>query len=472
MSASTTSQPAAPSGADFVRIGLAGPRSRADLAVPAAVPLARLMPALLGHAGEDPGTDGGVRHGGWIMRRTDGTRLDPAASLAAQGVAEGELLFLTHGTDDATPPLYDDVVEIIGEHGVRGSWATAATRGTAGALAAVGLLATCAALAAAPGRLPGWLALATALFCLAVGALMSRAFADVRAGTWAAVLAAPPAMLGAVRLLGTDEGTVGGFTAGHLLLACAVLAAVGAVGPVLVGGGDGTFAALVVAGPLAAVGALQCAVWDVSAVRAASVAAPLALALTTLWPTVALRIARIPAPQVAATVEDLEALPSQLEHDRLTSRVERARQLLTGMLVGSHIVAGTGTLVLLGGGDGWARILAGVLIVLTLLRSRLFRERSQTAVPLLTALVMAVGAAAFLVTDRTGEKMALLGVIFPLALLVALIAGSVGLAAGRYRLNPRVSRGLDMLETTILLAVVPLVLAVWDVYTALLDLRA
>ncbi|WP_129842971.1 type VII secretion integral membrane protein EccD [Streptomyces sp. RFCAC02] len=484
MSASTIQPPATPggpgpqpgtgtaSGTDFVRVGLAGPAGRADLAVPATVPIARLMPALLGHAGEDPGPDGGVRHGGWILRRTDGTRLDPAASLAVQGVTEGDLLFLGHGTDDTTPPLYDDVVEVIGEHGVRHAWAAGPTRGTAGALAVIATLGTCAALAAAPGRLPGWLGLATAALALAVGVLMSRAFADVRAGTWAGILAAPAAMLGAVRLLGTEGGTAEGFTAGHLLLACAVLAVVGAAGPVLIGGGDGAFASLVVAGPLAALGALQCAVWDVSPVRAAAVAAPLALALTTLWPTVALRVARVPAPQVAATTEELEALRSQLEHDRLRSRVVRARRLLTGMLTGSHVVAGGGTLVLFGAGGLWARLLGGVLVLLMLLRSRLFKERAQSAVPIVTALATAVGVAAFVVTERLGEKLSLLGVVFPAMLVVALIAGCVGLFAGRYRLNPRVSRALDMVETLFLLAVVPLALAVWEVYTALLDLKA
>ncbi|MFD5318219.1 type VII secretion integral membrane protein EccD [Streptomyces sp. NPDC127098] len=457
--------------AEFVRIGVAGPASRADLAVPAGVPLARLMPTLLRHAGEDPTQDGGVRHGGWVLRRADGTRLDPAASLAAQGVHEGDLLFVGHGTDDTTPPLYDDVTEVIGAAAGPVGWPPAATRRAAGTLAAVGVLAACAALAEAPDRLPGWLGLATAALTLLVGVLMSRAFGDREAGTFAAVLAAPPAMLGAVRLLGTEQGTVAGFTAGHLLLACAVLAVIGALGPVLVGGGDGTFTALVVAGPLAATGALICAVWDVHPARAAAVAAPLALALTTLWPTVALRVARIPAPQVAASAEDLEALPSQLEHDRLRERIARARRLLVGMLVGSHLVTAAGTLVLFGSGELWSSVLGGVLLALTLMRARLFRETAQAAIPLATGLVTVAGAAAFLLTDRVGERLPLLGVALPVALLVALIAGGVAVSAGRFRANPRLSRGLDLLESVLLLAVIPLCLAVWEVYSALLNLR-
>src|SRR5690606_23241053 len=174
-----------------------------------------------------------------------------------------------------------------------------------------------------------------AVLTITVGVLLSRGFGDLAAGTHAALLAAPPAVVGAVRLLadgplGRDEAT-----AAHLLLACAVVAVVGVAAPVLVGGGDGTFVALVVAGPLAAVGALVCLLWrDATPAEGASVAGPLALALTTLWPTLALRVARVPGPQVAATAEDLERLPSQLAHEALVARVAAARRVLSGMTVG------------------------------------------------------------------------------------------------------------------------------------------
>ncbi|TNM31731.1 type VII secretion integral membrane protein EccD [Streptomyces sedi] len=478
MSAATahpTPAPPSPAGvpsAEFVRIGLAGPAGRADLAVPAGVPVARLLPTLLHHAGADPGPDGGVRHGGWALRRADGTRLEAAASLAAQGVVEGDLLFLGHGSDEAAAPLYDDVVEVVGEDRAEGGWPPAASRRVSAALAGAATLAATGALAVAPGRLPGWLGLATALLALTVGVLLARAFGDVAAGTCAAALAAPPALLGAVRLLGTEAGTVDGFTASHLLLACAVLAVLGALGPLLVGGGDGTFTALVVAGPLAAPGALLCAVWDVPPARAAAVVAPLALALTTLWPTLALRVGRMPAPDTAATSEELAALPSQLAHAQLRARVARARRLLLGMLTGGQLVALGGTLVLFADGTLWAVTLAAVLVALTLLRARLFREPAQTALPLLGALLAAAGGAAFLLTDLVGRTLGPLGVALPLALLTALVAAATGLLAGRGRGNPRASRALDLLETTALLSVVPLALAVWDVYAALLDLRA
>ncbi|NJQ06308.1 type VII secretion integral membrane protein EccD [Streptomyces lonarensis] len=459
--------PAAVGGAaEFVRIGVAGGAGRADLAVPAALPLARLMPSLLRHAGEEPGADGGVRHGGWVLCRIDGSRLDPARSLGAQQVAEGDLLFVRHGDDDTTEPLYDDVVEVITEHGTAGAWTTRAARVVAAVLSALAVLTACGALAAAPGLVAGALGLGVAAAALGVAVLLSRGFGDTVAGTCAAVLAAPPATTGAVLLLG------GGVGAAHLLLAAAVLAMVGALGFVAVGGGDGVFTALVVAGLLSCVGALVSTVWGVAPERSAAVAAPLALALTTTLPALALRLARTPAPQVAGDADDLERLPSQLEHAALRARIEQARLLLVGMVAGCHLVIGAGILVLFASGTLWASVCGGVLLVLVLLRSRLFKDAAQALIPLVTALVAVAGAGVFLVSALAGRAPALLGVTLPVALVVALIAGAVGLLSGRRAPNPRALRALDLLEAAVLLSVVPLVLAVWGVYGALLNLTA
>ncbi|WP_214368457.1 hypothetical protein [Pseudonocardia sp. H11422] len=66
----------------------------------------------------------------------------------------------------------------------------------------------------------------------------------------------------------------------------------------------------------------------------------------------------------------------------------------------------------------------------------------------------------------------LLGGAAPTPLGLATAAGVLGVWAGRESVNPRLARALDLVETLLLLAVVPLVLAVWEVYTALLELRA
>ncbi|WNF25946.1 type VII secretion integral membrane protein EccD [Streptomyces sp. C11-1] len=450
----------------FCRVALAGPRGRADLAVPFGVPLARLMPSLVRHAGEEIGPDGGVEHGGWVLRRDDGTRLDAARPLSAQNVHEGDLLFLAHGTEDTTGPLYDDVVEVIAEGGARAPWSATGVRRGAAAFGTAAALGGAAALAVTPGVLAGVLALVAAALTLGLAALVSRAFADVTAGTYAAVLAAPFAAVGAVVLLG------GGFGAGHLLLVCAVVAVLGAGCPLLVGGGDGTFAALVTAGVLAAPGALIALVWSTGPVRAASVTAALALAVTPLLPPLALRLAHLPGPRLAATAEELEDLPEPPEHEALAKRVAAARRLLSGLLAGACLVTGGGALVLLASGGLWPSALAGTLGLLALLRSRLFRATAQVGAAVAAGLAVLCGAVVCVVLRFAGGPVPLLAVLLPLCFVVAVVACAVAVFSGRRGLNPRLARALDSIETLLLLAVVPLVLAVWNVYTALLELRA
>ncbi|MFE7136679.1 type VII secretion integral membrane protein EccD [Streptomyces sp. NPDC057644] len=449
----------------FCRIVIAGPRSRADLAVPHGVPLARLMPSLVGHAGEHIGPDGGAGHEGWILRRVDGTRLDPGRPLSAQGIREGDMLFLAPGAEDTTGPLYDDVVEVIAQGGVSSSWSATTVRRAAAAFAVTAALGASAALATTSGVLSGVLALLIGALALGLAALLSRAFADVTAGTVAAALAVPFAVAGAVVLLG------GGLGASHLLLMCVIVATLGAAGPLVVGGGDSTFAALVAGGLLAAPGAFIALVWSSGPARAAAVAAGLALAVTPLLPPLALRLARMPGPRLAATSEELEELPDPPEQDFLMRRVAAARRLLSGLLAGACLVAGGGALVLLAAGGTWPSVLAGTLGVLLLLRARLFRSAGQVGAAVVAGLAVLGGAAALTVVRSAGDPTPLLTVLLPSCCVAALVACAVVLLSDR-QLNPRLARTLEGIETVLLLAVIPLILAVFDVYTALLELRA
>lgn len=450
---------------EFCRIGVAGPRGRVDLAVPFGVPLARLVGSLLRHVGETVGPDGGASHGGWVLRGGDGARLDAARSLRELGVREGDLLFLAHGTDVDRPPRYDDVVEVIGDTGGGAGWSTRHTRLVAGALAGIATLAMVLAVVAAPGALPGVLGLVTAVLMCGVGGLLSRAFGDVTAGGVTVALAAPLAAAASAKLLGP------GISAGHLLLAVAVLAAVAALGSVLVGGADGVFAALLAAAVLGVVGVVPALVWHLDAVRCAAVTASLALGLVTFLPPVALGLARVPSAQLASTTEELAAITGELDFAHLRAKVERARALLAGLLAGVHAAVVVGVVVLLVAGGTWSLVLALVLTTLVLLRTRLFRQARLACVPWVAAAVVLLVAAGTLTTRYANDAVLLLGIVAPVALLTAAAAGGVALASGRFRTDPRLSRVLDAVETVLLLATIPLVLAVWNIYAAVLDIN-
>jgi type VII secretion integral membrane protein EccD len=449
-------------GEGFCRVAIAAPATRVDLALPTGVPLVALLPSVVTYAEQDPAAP----HG-WALSRLDGSRLDPAAALAAAGVREGELLLLHPAHDAVGEPLYDDVVEVLGEDVADAGWTPRHTRIVCGVFCALGVLAALWAAASVGGMLAGILVGVLALLLVAGGAVLAHATGDLDAGAGLAALAAVAGATSAVVLLGPPFG------AAHLLLACGVVVLVAAAAPPLIGGGDAVFVALGVAALLGALGGLLALVVPTSPARAAAVVAPLALALTTLMPTLALRLSRIPRPPLPRTAADLADVPGQLELDQMQHRVHRARTLLSGLVVGCHAVTAAGIAVLTRDLDtAWPCALAAILGVLLVLRARLFRRVPQAAAPLVAAAV-ALTAGAFAATRAWApDAPVLLGAVAPVALVVAALAGLLGVRGIHGGPNPKAARSLDTLETVLLLSVVPIALAVWDVYGALLEIRA
>lgn len=449
-------------GSGYCRVTIAAPTTRVDLALPTSVPVIDLLPGVVAFAEEDVAAP----HS-WALARLDGTAIDIALSLSRAGVREGELLVLRPARDLAGPPLYDDVVEVLGEGVEPTAWGGRDTRLAGSALGALAVGAALWAGAAVGGVLAGVLIGVLALLLLGGGAALAHSVDDLQAATVLAVLSAAAGVTSGAVLLGPPVG------AAHLLLAAGVMVLVAAVAPPLLGGGDSVFVTLAVAGVLAGVAALIVLLVPTSAARGAAVVAPLALALTTAMPAVALRLSRIPRPPLPRTAAELVEVPGQVDLDQVQHRVARARSLLSGLLIGCYAVTGAGIVVLTRDlTTPWPCVLAAILTVLLLLRARLFRRRGQVAAPLATAGVGIVAGGAAATVAWAQDTAVLLGGVAPAALVVAAIAAAFGLGGSRGQLNPRLARTIDLAETLLLLAVVPIVLAVWDVYNALLELRA
>ncbi len=456
----------------FCRVTVAAPTTRVDLAVPAQVPVAALLPALLRHAGDPAGaggdggsSDGGAVHGGWVLRTVDGTTLDPAVSLDAAGVHDGDLLLLQNGWDPASRPLYDDVVELLAEGGVSDRWTSRQTRISCAILGGIAVVGGALLMAlATTGTAPALVCLGVAMLLVLSGAALSRSAGDPGAGVVVAALAAPWAVLGAIRLLGGDWGRP------HLLLACAAVAVVAALIPPLVGAGEALAGAYGAAAITGAIGGLVAVAGDSSAIRAAAVAGPVALAVTTILPTLALRIARLPRPELAASTDDLVDLPGEVDVRLTQARVAAARRLLTGMTTGCLAVTGVCAVILGGSGAHWAWYLSAVLGVLILARARLFRERGQVLAPLLVAGLVLVTLAVILVRRDVGDVDHLEQIGLPFAAGLAVVFLGCGATAGRRSLSPRAHRLIDAGETLLQLSIVPLVLGVWGVYARIRQL--
>jgi type VII secretion integral membrane protein EccD len=98
----------------FSRVTVVAPRTRIDVALPADVSVADLLPMLLEMAKETT-SDGGARHGGWCLAKLGDSPLDPSRTLGALGVVDGDMLQLRKRSENPPPPLYDDVVDAIAE---------------------------------------------------------------------------------------------------------------------------------------------------------------------------------------------------------------------------------------------------------------------------------------------------------------------------------------------------------------------
>ena len=390
----------------------------------------------------------------------------PAAGLAVAGVREGELLLLHPAHETVGEPLYDDVVEVLGKGAAESGWSARDTRVAGAVLGTLAVLGAVWSAVTVGSPLAGILLGVLTLLLLGGGAALAHAAGDVPAGALLGALAAVTGAAFGVVLLGPPVG------AAHVVVAAAVVVLVAATGPALVDGGDAVFLGLGLTALLALLGGALVLLTGATPARAAAVAAPLALALTTVTPTLALRLSRIPRPPLPRTAADLADVPGQLELDRVLDRVRRARALLSGLVAGCYAAAALGVVTLTTDTTGpWPAVLAAVLTVLLLLRARLFRHRAQVAAPLAAVAVILVAAVGAVTASGAGGVVRL-AVVPLVALVLGGVACAVAVRSGRRPPGARLSRGLDVLETLLLLAVVPVALAVWDVYTRLLEIRA
>ncbi|GAA3295231.1 hypothetical protein GCM10020295_21860 [Streptomyces cinereospinus] len=249
-------------------------------------------------------------------------------------------------------------------------------------------------------------------------------------------------------------------------------------------GGDGPFVACLVASgaALAAVFAGILARWTPS--ETAAVCAPVAVGALAFLPGLSLRFARLPigfdaqasAPRSAYGAEPAPQEPVDIE--RITAQVRRGHELLVGLVGGCALVA-VGACAVLGFAENvWSRLLALAVGVALLMRAQLFRYTAQVA-PLLAAglgslVLLGIGLALnpplpavrdALTGDRTDLDVRTIWLVAAVAAVSAVVT-AIGLIASRGGVTPFWGRFTEIAEGFVLLTLVPLALAVFDVYAA------
>jgi type VII secretion integral membrane protein EccD len=440
---------AAPAG--LARITINAPQRRVDVAVPDAVPLAELLPELLQHAGAGLADDG-ERHGGWLLRRADGTALSAAAGLAGQGIHDGAVLHLVPARASWPELEYDDVVEAIAAGARRQGvpWSPAATRATALGAAGAGL--AVALVAAVRSDLPQ-VAAAIAVVLVLVGTTASRAYGDSVIGATLAAFGLPFAAAGGWLAAAEPATTAGRVLLGAVaVLLAALVAAVGVAHLLRI------FVAGATVGLFGVIGGLLGTLTRPAA-AAAVVLAGLAAGVAGT-PLLAIRLGKLPMPLVAPPGGDLtgsgRALAAAADRSRIFAAVARTDEMLSGMLLGSAMAGAGASLVLARSGDVSGLILVAVAATAMLLRARIFMTVRQRLPLIVAGLAGFVLLALFVPVDGR--------VVATVAAMLALIVAVAGARAAAGPTSPYAGRAADILDTLCVVALVPLACAVLGLY--------
>ena len=465
----------------LARVTISAPHRRVDVALPEHVPLAELLPEVLRHAGEGLADDG-EKHGGWVLRRTDGVALATSQGLFPQGVRDGEVLHLVPAHNDWPELEYDDVVEAIAEGARRrgSAWTPDSTRSAtlaaAGVLLALGLIAVLLAG-------PAWDAAAIAGLGVAVvlalaGVTASRAYGDARAGAALGAYAMPYAFAGGAVLVASND-RVGALLPfpwlgdSELLAGSVALLLVAALGGVGVAAILRLFTAGVVAGLFGALAAV--ASMFTSAAGAAAVLISVLVCGIGALPLLAIRFGKMPTPPVTLpTGIDASAgftgVRSQLDAARerpdravVFAAVTRTEELLAGMLLGHAVLAAGAFLVLGTAGTLSARILMAVSAAALLLRSRLFVTLRQR-VPLVVGGLIGTFALGFDLIWHTSAM--LLTAVTVAGLVLAIVTVVAGATYSRRPPSPYLGRAADLVDTLVVVSVIPVACAVVGLYSA------
>ncbi|MGO1052377.1 type VII secretion integral membrane protein EccD [Crossiella sp. CA198] len=448
------------------RVTVVTPRARMDLALPMASTVAELLPQLVRLAGaQDHPTGPGP---GWGLSRLGEAALAPGLTVAAAAVRDGEVLYLSPRERYETPLLFDDVVDAIASSATAHSGAWQPTVGRTLGLSAAAILFTAATLLATAALAGNFFApivtgvLAVAL--LLIGAALTRAYADERAGSACTATGATAALLAGMTALPPHNPLP--LRADSLALGLAALTLHAAIAAVLLAHRLAWFGALATAAALGALTAATVLLFDLDPVHAAAVALPVATALGAAAPMIALRFARLPLPTVPADMKSFRADEKPALGPDVLGQTTAAEEILTGLLAAFGALVLGSAVVLTQSPSMWPALLVGVTGLAWILRSRGYAGTLQRIV------VVAAGLGAL------GVLGVWLGHALPTPWLLATaavlaVAGGVSVSyAGRVvrgKHSPQGARLLDALEYTLLISVVPLAGAVLGVYNAIRD---
>jgi type VII secretion integral membrane protein EccD len=455
---------------DLCRLTICGPSRTVELAVPVHVPLIDLLPALLGHLGENL-ADAGLDHEGWVLQRLGDPPLREELSVSALGLRDGDLVHLRPRSEQLPPLDFDDLIDgiAVGISGRQDRWRPEMTRRLLAGLLGGALVVGLALLAGHLGTTSVLLAAGMTVVLLGLTAAASRAFADVAA---TAVLGA--ATIGYAALVGVElplqnfqhnQGSSlltwvvirAALLAGGVAIAgasAAVSMASGGRRPVLVG--------TTAVGLLIAAGGAAATFLRLGPVAVAAAVVTLAVPVGSFVPVLSFRLTRLRLDPTPTNPDELQSDLDPVPGLHVLERTRWADRYMTALYAGLGLIAAVGLAVLATSASGRADAVAADAIILLLLHSRSLvaaRHRLAAIIP------AAVGVAALL----TASGLAADARRWPAVLAVVVLAAVTLFAAERalpgHKLLPHWGRVGDLLQTLAAAALLPLTLWLLNVYS-------
>lgn len=443
----------------LVRVTVTSGTRRVDLVLPGAVPVAELVPELARSVGM---LDATTVYGGYHLLTSEGRRLATDSGLTLQGVEDGVTLTVTAGIDDATPRVYDDVVEAMTDVVERDlkPWQPASGRRTALSAGAMLMALGAVALLVQDGSQLAAAAAATVALALVAGAIvLSRVQVEAEAAVAVAWMGAGYAAVAGFML--APEGGLSDLSGLPVAFAGAGALVAGLV--CLVGLGDGrtlVIPPVVVGAVFVGTGFLVDST-DVDPTILLPVVMTVVVMIGSVFPWLALGVTKTTVDQLYSAA-DITADPDEVDPRRVGADARVAHEILVA-------ISGTvGLLLVLVAPVAVSRGLFGTLLVvvaclIVMLRTRQYRTGSEVLVGLVSGIVGLVAVAASVLTMHEAWR--------PVAAVVLAASGAVLLAVTLLPTTPSVRRGRfgDVVESIALLTLLPLLVLAVGVFESIVE---
>ncbi|MGW7365245.1 type VII secretion integral membrane protein EccD [Streptomyces sp. NPDC054841] len=446
--------------AELCRLTVRAPSVSVDLAVPADVPVADLLPTLLRFVGEEA-EEAGLDHAGWVLQRLGDPPLDEETTLAGAGLADGAVLYLRPHTEALPEARLDDLVDGIAETAGRRlhNWSPGAARGL---LVGTAVAAVVAALTlviwpgvTGSGSSRAACAAVAGLLLLAGAGSASRAVGDRLSATALGLLVAPCLALAGWLLPGGDlTGPDAARVAGARLLAAGAAGAGGAVLALAATavGAPALLATAVVSAAVAIAGTLMgYSDLDVPA-AAALVATFVALSAGAVAPF-AFKLAGMRMPALPSSASQLQEGIEPYAGGEVAERTELAGRWVTALFAATGTVAAAALVVLAEHPDLPEVLTSLTLSLLLLLHCRglvHIGQRLTLAVPGICGLLLL--ARAWAVDNHSGGRVVVFAVLLAAAAASVIASWTV---PGR-RVLPYWGRAAELAHTGFAVALLPL----------------